>query len=79
MDIFCVKCGEPLDTDELHDIEGKSFDEALAAYKSKGCRGIDRTCSDEPNDEAAMYSSALYEILGDDIDGVAAMMQDYGF
>lgn len=77
MDIHCVKCGEPIDLMELHDIPGKTWRQAKDAFFTLGCEGIGMTCSEPPsNPKAANISSIAHDLLGDDIDAIAGMMED---
>ena len=82
-DLYCVKCGEPTDQEELHYIPGKTYAESLAAFQSEGCAGIDMTCNMQPaENDRAYVASALYDLLGDDIDCMDDMMDmagDFGF
>jgi hypothetical protein len=93
MDIYCPVrgCGEPWDHDTLHEVaeeEGKSYNEVMRAFQSKGCEVIfgqpHNIRDDEPVDKsyglpASMAAEALYDLLGDDMDGAAAMMEDMGY
>lgn len=91
MDIYCpVKgCGEPLENDYLHEYAaeiGSTYAIVSADFRRRGCVAVNLTHS-EGNDEvdnhygltASDAASALYDILGDDMDGMAAMMEDMGF
>lgn len=73
MDIKCPKCGEPVDADELHDVVGKTYREALAAFRESGCAGIGFTCGGGTADPLV---EAVWDLLGDDPDGMAAMLED---
>jgi hypothetical protein len=81
MDIRCPVCSEPWDLDELHALEGVAFDEAREKFYAEGC-GLtfgSKECA-PANDEAsrrAEVSRVLADLLGDDIDGIAAMEEDY--
>ena len=82
MDIICPICAEPFDMDELHDNEeGLSFKEAYKRFRTEGCGEIFGTSCRPPEDEVgkerAAVASALSDLLGDDADGFAAMMEDY--
>jgi hypothetical protein len=83
MDIYCPICGEPFDIDSLHDAveEGiaTNFSSALEKFKEKGCNlwGYLHCTTGVEGKERAEISSALFDILGDDVDGIAAMMEDY--
>ena len=73
MDIYCTNCGEPWEL--WNDGEGEP------AYK-KAKRGACPACDGDPakagrsGPKQAMKSKALVNILGDDDDGIAAMLQD---
>lgn len=68
MDILCPKCGEPWDRDELH-IESVS----VKAFMREGCGVFGVKC--EPSDRGTL-AQAVYDVLGDDLDGAAAMFED---
>lgn len=81
MDIYCPKCGEPVELDYLHDVasdHGKTYKEVLHDFQQRGCPAIDDTCNPVKN-ERAYYADALYDLLGDDIDGAASMFDDLGW
>ena len=48
MDIYCSKCGEPWETDCLHDITG-SYDKALKLFKVLGCGAFNEAYNDREN------------------------------
>lgn len=82
MDIRCTICGEPWDVDELHDVPGRTYKQAVSAFRSTGCAVFGSThgmVGDDTADEAAGISAALFDILGDDVDGIAAELADFGF
>lgn len=86
MDIYCPKCGEPWDNDELHhEAEDNDSDYETVAknFRRRGCEvfGFQHGDADyEVNGmPASTAASALYELLGDDMDGAAAMMEDLGY
>ncbi len=85
MDIYCPKrgCGEPVEMDYLHDVvdEGlhDNFNTALHAFQSKGCEAIGFKHSTGNSSMHAEVSEAMYDLLGDDIDGAASMMEDFGY
>jgi hypothetical protein len=84
MDIRCPICLEPWDMDSLHDLvkEGQfpSFNDARRAFTSQGCGvafaswGV--TCVPTERKGGAAIASELYDLLGDDIDGAAALLED---
>ena len=83
MDIYCGNCGEPWDIDTLHDVseyQGISFAEISGNFRVAGCRALDATCNAETvGSVRATVAGAMLDLLGDDIDGVAAMMEDYSY
>ncbi len=83
MDIYCPKCGEPLDNDCLHDEadeQGISYAEVAANFRAKGCEALTVYGNGEPCVPTGSYRAAamdaLYDLLGDDMDGAASMMED---
>ena len=82
MDIMCPKCAEPIEIDYLHDIaddDGVTFGEVLAGFQSDGCSAIHAPCNPRATDRdraRASGAALMYELLGDDIDGAAAMFED---
>lgn len=85
MDLYCPKrgCGEPVENDELHEaVEGGLFDNytaALRAFQSKGCEVLNLTHSTGNTSMHADVASVMYDLLGDDADGAAALMEDFGY
>lgn len=82
MDVYCPKCGEPWDIDTFHDAaeeQGVTFkDVQRRFFGAEGCKALGGTCSETPvNPAYASASAALYEVLGDDIDGIASE-SDFG-
>ena len=80
MDIYCGICGEPWDMDCLHDAvtEGRAtnWNDARVKFERKGCGLWGTKCSTTPDTSRAMASAALMEVMGDDLDGVASMLED---
>lgn len=87
MDIYCVRCGEPWDMDELHyraeetastyaSVRDEFYTRGCEAMGTARCEPADTLTSDgRLSDSGAM--SVLVDLLGDDIDGIASMMEDY--
>lgn len=82
MDIICPKCREPWETDTLHDYADEwetTYREVAKAFRTLGCGqafsewGV--SCHTEKGAEARF---AMADLLGDDIDGYAAMCEDFG-
>ena len=80
MDIYCVICGEPWDMDCLFDAvtEGRATDwnDARSKFEREGCGLWGLKCSTTPDTARAMASAAIMEVMGDDLDGVASMLED---
>ena len=83
MDIYCETCGEPYDVYCVTDKEEKKYmiDEGATI---KGHRLIKCPCCpsdtseiDEKSKERALLSKAAADMLGDDIDGIAATLDDF--
>jgi hypothetical protein len=80
MDVICLCCGEPWDVYHvLHD-EPDGFDRDGCVINScPCCQG--RRPADLPQQHLLWLESvrAMAELLGDDIDGFAAMLDSYPF
>jgi hypothetical protein len=79
MDIICPRCGEPCDAYELHDAPG-GYDEGRYMFFKYGC-GVafnGKPC-EKVESEAATASAVLANVLGDDVDGIASMLEDFGY
>lgn len=70
MDIYCPKCGEPCDIWEFDDPADRK------RYAKIGCEavGFGRCTPTDPARQATL--SAIAEVMGDDLDGMAAMAED---
>lgn len=81
MDIRCPKCGEPWDHDELHEqasLDGRSYDDVAAEFRARGCAAFDGArCTVPADSEMAEAAQTLYDLLGDDMDGAASMLEDF--
>lgn len=80
MDIYCGKCGEPWDMDTFHDVadyRGTTWHSVARSFRARGCSALDASCNANGDMDIAMLASAAMSILGDDMDGVASMMDDY--
>jgi hypothetical protein len=112
MDMYCTTCGEPWDTDTLHEVisermmdgslplvkfpgvtHGEEYKAYRATYDSnydivrndfyrKGCKamtGYTSSWCERRNNEQSHVMSALIDIMGDDLDGIACAMEDAGY
>lgn len=93
MDLICPICAEPWDVDSLHDTADPdlSFDDASAAFRRHGCEVFGQKHGattehgatgnapvlDGVADKAAA-AAEIYDLLGDDVDGAAALLEDFG-
>lgn len=72
-DVYCGNCGEPCEVYHLeHDMEPYYREMFKAGTGCDCCKG--KTQKVRPL--RAMLASAMLDILGDDTDGIAAMMED---
>lgn len=86
MDLRCPRCGEPLAIDELHGIADENnatFDQVAYVFRTRGCDGVEAEyptlglrCSEPLDEQSRATITATYELLGDDVDGAAAMLED---
>lgn len=76
MDIYCPVCGEPWNLDALHDVPGVAFESARRRFAREGCRVFGSTHNSAVDSDRAAKSAVLHQLLGDDIDGIAALMED---
>ena len=87
MDIRCTTCGEPWDHDSLHEIaedrapyEGQDYEKAWAwavqQFHSLGCEALGCSHNAVANVRAASIADVLFDVMGDDTDGIAAMLED---
>jgi len=86
MDILCPRCGEPWHTDTLHEIMDEAardgalltYSDARRLFQKKGCGAVPGgTQCEENNSTEATLSGMLFDVLGDDVDGIAAELADY--
>ena len=90
MDLMCPKCGEPWDNDTFHEAaeeQDKTYAQVTADFRSRGCVAIGWGKCSTPSTEVdptwgvtrQEAAAALYDMLGDDMDGAAAMLEDMGW
>lgn len=92
MDIICPKCGEPVDHDEIHEYVAEynrtsavgnetTYDLIAAEFRRVGCEALGmkhNTDTQRPIEAKvqAVAARGVYDALGDDMDGAAAMFTD---
>jgi hypothetical protein len=77
MDLYCQRCGEPYDffhvQDEMDPVTQGRF------RRGEGCPSCESTPDSEIKPPVrAEAMSVVRDLLGDDEDGMAAMMEDFG-
>lgn len=78
MDVLCPRCAEPWDNDELHDVPGMTYALASQRFREEGCKVFTGELCEKSDNEMALMARTAYDLLGDDMDGAASMMEDYG-
>lgn len=81
-DVYCPRCAEPVEIDYFHDVaaeEGSTYRQVLRAFQTSGCEAIGYGRCERSNPERAAMAEAMYDLLGDDMDGAAAMFEDSGY
>ena len=79
MDLYCPKCGEPFEMDYVqHDMTPQERNDFWAG------RGCSAECKAEVIEEKdrpmrAVACGVLRDVLGSDVDGIAAELEDLGF
>ena len=75
LDIYCPRCGEPWDVYSLnHDMSAEEAQRLKAGQGCPCCHG--REIEHRP--DRAVVAGALMSVLGDDLDGLAATLEDFG-
>lgn len=73
MDLYCKRCGEPWELDYvMHEMSPEEKQAFLRGEYCPACKGKEV----EERPFRAQLTSALHEVLGDDIDGLAAELED---
>jgi hypothetical protein len=63
--------------DYLHDVaaeQNRTYTEVMRDFQQRGCEALGESHGEG---ESNPYADALYDLLGDDLDGAAAMMEDF--
>jgi len=84
MDILCTRCGEPWDLCSLNeDMDPHEKGRLLRGEGCPCCYGKplegDTKMRADATHEARLAQEAMQSVLGDDLDGLAAGMEDFGF
>jgi len=73
MDVYCPRCGEPYELDYIqHEITPEERRDFWAGKGCQSCRG--KEIAKRPF--RAEISAVCRDLLGDDVDGIAAEMED---
>ena len=81
-DVYCPKCGEPVDIWEFNDVaqeKGYPVSTIRENFFRDGCEALGFRCNPDYDPEMAEISAIAYDIMGDDLDGISAMTEDYEF
>jgi type II secretory ATPase GspE/PulE/Tfp pilus assembly ATPase PilB-like protein len=84
MDVYCQHCDEPYDVYSAHHELGDDNLDSMQAkndfISGKGCPSCNwGKKGDSTNSFKSEAMSAMSDILGDDIDGMASMLDDYEY
>ena len=75
MDLRCQICSEPFEAYHIqHDV---SEEEREFFYNGLGCASCNGVIPEGGRPEMAIMSGMAHDMLGDDIDGIASMLEDY--
>jgi hypothetical protein len=76
MDLICPRCAEPWDNDSLHENDAElPYDKAYKLFRTQGCGAIFEGVDCQPTANPAL--AELADLLGDDSDGYAAVVDDF--
>lgn len=90
MDVVCKWCKEPWDMYEAHDIAkatSQTYQQVMASFTKIGCaafsEGMESIVATEKNcvdadAEPDQGIQTIYELLGNDMDGAASLIEDFG-
>ena len=77
MDLYCQVCGEPFEAYHMqHDV---TVEEREYFYNGFGCASCNGTVPLSGRPEIAQLATIAHELMGDDIDGIASMLEDYSY
>lgn len=80
MDIYCRKCGEPWDNDELHEVaeeHDRTYDEVRELFARNGCAVFDTWCGSQQSGEPSVIGE-VFAVLAElgDWDGAMSEVAD---
>ncbi len=78
MDLICTSCGEPWDLDYVLHEEPEAFERKGSAIVSCPCCPEQKGKVTKAQKEKLEAARELGELLGDDVDGYAAQLEDLG-
>ena len=82
MDLLCERCGEPWDLlgmqDEWTESQRRYFNVGRGCPACGGREESEFAHRAEGTSFARMAQAALRDVMGDDLDGLAASMEDFG-
>ncbi len=77
MDLYCQVCGEPWDffslTDDMSENEAQNF---KSGNGCPCCKGVKPKNMSKRDRNVTQISKMMFDVLGDDIDGIACEMED---
>ena len=82
MDMYCRKCGEPWDHDELHEVAAEqeiTYERARDAFLSNGCAVFSTRCNGESSGSGEpSVIGEVFAVLAElgDLDGAMAEIED---
>lgn len=78
MDVYCTRCGEPWDIDYVRHEEPEGFARCKGVITScPCCQGKLVQLSPQDKEQLAIIRE-VSRMFGDDLDGLAAELQDFG-
>jgi len=77
MDVYCPRCGEPWEIDYVN--FEMTPEERSKFWAGEGCPACKGKPAPEKKPLRAEATAVLRDMLGDDTDGIAAELEDFGF
>jgi len=78
MDLVCIRCGEPWDMDYVRHEEPEAFKRSGGRIDHCPCCPEEKPKHSAKQQERLDAIAALADLLGDDIDGLAGTLDDFG-